>query len=389
MNENKENNKFTDKLNKSIESCENMLLSLDSVKQELSELTLYQQNLSDKVKFFREDFFNSIRQNDVEKVKYYFDWGIDKIPNLLMIKSKQNNTWSANENTQKETVFNTNKDLNLVEQEMRELLILNSPLSLRPYFENLLVNRLLQNLLTTHFKINEYDVNLLQWTLINKSELFKQHLENLTFNHWGRIPFDLEKHQILHEYVIENHPNLINTFSNLNKYGHFSNMTMEELYELKPYKKIIDQLSVNQLREIGQKELVTALEKGNPSAMNFWLSFYIPLPTEKKLISQFLAECYKNKNFFEALNVVISNIDINIHEHIMLRSAISNDHEKTVEYLLMHYPADELPSVEDVFKTRSNPVPQSHKDMLSRLLNYHHLNKTLNTSNVVKIKNKI
>lgn len=383
---------FSEKLNQSISSCDNMIASLSSTQKQLAELTLYQQALQEKTKFIREDFFNSIRKNDVNKVQEYFDWGIENIPDLLVLKDKPRQLWSSHGKLEKETVFNTNSNLNLVEQDMRELLILRSPVRLQPYFEELLVRRLNENINSKYSNINTYDVNLLQWTLVNKPELFKKHLEKQVFDGWGRIPFDTETHETLHQYVLDHHPNIIQTFSNVNFYGRTHNMTVEEFYKLEPYRKTIDQLSVSQLGEMGQKELIIAFQKGNPSAMNFWLSFYITFPTEKKHFSTFIAECHKHDNFIEALDVVLNNVNIDIHNHIMLRAAISNGHEKTVSHLLMNYASNKLPEVQEVFSNKDSQnksVPQSHKDMLTRLLNYHKLQQELSQNTPAKAKRKL
>lgn len=259
---------------------------------------------------------------------------------------------------------------------------------LPPLYYQALFNKMISNLDSIKRKNDSFRIHFcdkIQWLLINKYDDFVENYQDFIFKNWGKIPFSIEKHAVLNQHIIDNHPNLAISFVNASSFNKNTSLAsdVDFLYELKDYQDSLHQILKEQqlFQELAQKGFVQAIAHSNLTAMNFWLSFYIHFPTEQRCYAQFIGNHSKHSNFSECLSILNDNKLITTCDHTMLRTAI-NIQRNTVDFplvnqIISYYSLSELYEAEPYF----NRYPQM-KPLWSKLVFYREIENKLPTQEI-------
>jgi hypothetical protein len=324
------------------------------------------------------DFFQALQNADVPKIKEMVAWGIDKFGELY---EKHNGEFTFKRNSS----LCVNASSSKFSEEIRDYLLLEASDNIKRasvnFFLRSLDKQILGNSYSSQSFIAHNTLDDIEWLIEKMPSEFKKY-EPYLVNNWGNIPFDLDKHQKIHNIVMERIKNspekIVDVFCKASSQRSHATIlpqntipSIEKLYAMPFYQEQIDKLPRHIMLNVGQKNLENAIGLGNKESINFWASFYIPFPESKKCYSSLAQSCHTHSDFFDVLGFVLDNVDITLHGHLFLRAALQNNHRDTVDFLFTRYNKNQLLEIKDLLNEKKyQHFHESYQNNLNKMIIY-------------------
>lgn len=331
-------------------------------------------------------FFHSIKTNDSENIHSFVEWGIPRDDSNFF------NPWNELTLSNK-TTFETYATLD-------QLFKKDYPQYHKQFIDKVVIflkgcfqPPVKQNNKNPFFLMSDSNfTNIVQWACVSIPDILESSgLKNTIHNHWGTFFFDKDKHQVLENYILNTMPQPHKVFLKLSRTG---NKELLEYFYREDYLKSLDAKGYTIDKEDFFKDCFNkSISASNTDTMQFWMDKKIPLPYNYTAISNVVNSNYYKDNYMLSISMLTSYANSVFEEnHIFLRSAISSNRLKTVQFLLETYYTNKegTDALSSIFYSLPKTKKNDTLDYIKQFMRYQSLDnqltvKTDNNSSKMKI----